>query len=46
MAFTRGEVPRKKYICKFCKVEVISKSNTRAVYMAEHKRNCPRRRNG
>lgn len=46
MSHSRGEVPRKKYICKFCKVEVVSKTNTRAIFTHEHKRNCPRRRNG
>jgi len=33
-----------KYICKFCKVEVYSKTDTHAVMGHEHKKSCPRRR--
>jgi hypothetical protein len=33
----------KKYICKYCKVEVRSKTNLRAVLGQEHGKHCPRR---
>lgn len=36
--------PRVTYICKHCKVQVISKTNKAAIYMAEHKPGCPRRK--
>jgi len=44
VTYGKGEVPQKRFICKFCKVPVISKKNTRAIYTHEHKRNCPRRK--
>lgn len=34
----------KKLICKYCKVEVVSKEEPRAVLGREHKKCCPRRR--
>lgn len=33
----------KKFICKHCKVEVISKSDFRPVMLKQHKSSCPRR---
>lgn len=33
----------KKYVCKHCKVEVVSPTNTRAVLGREHAKKCPRR---
>lgn len=35
--------PKKKYICKYCKVEIKSKQNVRAILGQEHGKNCPRR---
>ena len=35
--------PLKKFICKHCKVPVIGKTNTRALYGFEHGKHCPRR---
>jgi RNase P subunit RPR2 len=35
--------PFKKYICKHCKVQVISGTNTRAILGREHGKHCPRR---
>lgn len=29
-------------VCKFCKVDVISKTDTRAILGQEHKKSCPR----
>jgi hypothetical protein len=38
--------PKKvKFICKFCKVEVLSRYDKRAVLGKSHKRGCPRHRN-
>ena len=34
----------KKLICKYCKVEVVSKTDLRAVLGKEHKKCCPRKR--
>ena len=33
----------KKYICKHCKVQVISSTDFRAIVGHEHSRKCPRR---
>lgn len=33
----------KKYICKHCKVPVVSNTNTRAILGREHGKHCPRR---
>lgn len=33
-----------KYVCKHCKVSVISKNDARAVLGKTHKKGCPRRR--
>lgn len=35
--------PVKKYLCKFCKVQVVSKTNHKAIYGREHKKCCPRK---
>lgn len=35
--------PRKKFICKHCKIPVIGKLNTRAKLGYEHGKHCPRR---
>ena len=35
--------PIKKFVCKHCKVQVVSKTNFRAILGHEHKRSCPRR---
>ena len=35
--------PRKRYICKHCKVDVVSKENKKAVWGQEHGKHCPRR---
>ena len=40
---TGREEPRKKFVCKHCKVQVISKTNTRAIFGHEHSKSCPRR---
>lgn len=37
------EVPRKRFICKICKVPVISATNHKALLGKEHKSCCPRR---
>lgn len=34
-----------KYVCKHCKVPVLSKNNFHAILGREHKKGCPRRRN-
>lgn len=34
----------KKFVCKFCKVEVYSKTDIHAIMGHEHKKSCPRRR--
>lgn len=39
----KREDPRKKYICKHCKVQVVGPKNTRAIYGHEHKKCCPRK---
>lgn len=33
----------KKYICKYCKVEVVSRADTRAILGKEHNKHCRRR---
>lgn len=38
-----NEPPRVKFVCKICKVQVISRTNTKAIYGQEHKKCCPRR---
>lgn len=39
------DYPKKvKYVCKHCKVEVISRFDFRAVLGKNHKRSCPRAR--
>lgn len=43
-AYAKREVPRKKFICKFCKVQVISKFNFAPIWGQEHKKSCPRKR--
>lgn len=35
--------PAKKFICKHCKVPVVSKTNTRPLLGREHDKHCPRR---
>ena len=40
----KREDPVKKFICKHCKVQVISKTNFHAIFGHEHKRSCPRRK--
>lgn len=37
------EEPRKKFICKHCKVQVISKTNKKAIWGKSHGKHCPRR---
>lgn len=32
----------KRYVCKFCKIPVVSQADTRAVLGKEHKKCCPR----
>lgn len=39
----RREIPRRKYICRHCKVQVISATNKRAIWGREHGKSCPRR---
>ena len=34
----------KKYVCRFCKVEVCGKSDLNPIMGHEHKKSCPRRR--
>lgn len=34
---------KKVYRCKFCKVQVISPSNIRAIFGKTHGKHCPRR---
>lgn len=34
----------KKYRCKFCKVEVVSRDNHHPILGKEHGKKCPRRR--
>lgn len=41
-AYKRPE-PRKKYICKICKVQMIGPNNTKAIWGKEHKSCCPRK---
>ena len=43
MAGRTNESPRKLYLCKICKVQVISPTNKKAIYGREHKKCCPRR---
>lgn len=31
------------YRCKYCQVQVVSRTNTKAKYGKEHRRRCPRR---
>lgn len=38
-----NELETKKYVCRHCKVQVISKTDTHAVLGKEHKTSCPRR---
>jgi uncharacterized protein YlaI len=35
--------PVKKFVCKHCKVQVISKTNLKAIFGREHGKHCPRR---
>lgn len=37
------EGPTKKYVCKFCHVPIISKTNKKPVLGRQHGRHCPRR---
>jgi hypothetical protein len=39
----RTDDKNKKYICKHCKVQVVSKFDTRPVLGREHGKHCPRR---
>lgn len=39
-----SNVDNKIYLCKFCKVQVLSKNNFHPVLGKEHKRCCPRRK--
>lgn len=43
MAGRTKEEPRKKFICKHCKVQVVSKTNHQAIWGKEHGKHCPRR---
>lgn len=43
MAGRTKEDPRKKLICKHCKVQVISRTNLKAIFGKEHGKHCPRR---
>lgn len=38
--------PAKKYICRHCKVEVYGPGDSKPKLGKEHKKSCPRRRNG
>jgi hypothetical protein len=37
------ETPRRMFICKFCKVQVIGPGNFKAVWNQKHAYHCPRR---
>ena len=43
MAGYTKEEPRKRFICKHCKVPVISRTNLKAIWGREHSKKCPRR---
>lgn len=43
MAGRTKEAPRVTYLCRHCKVQVVSKTNHKAIYGREHKKCCPRR---
>lgn len=36
---------KKKFVCRHCKVEVVSKEKPVPVLGKQHKKSCPRRRN-
>lgn len=36
--------PIRKYVCKHCKVPMVSKTDHRPILGYSHKKNCPRRR--
>lgn len=38
-----NQKPNKKYICKVCKVPVVSKENLKAILGRAHGKHCPRR---
>lgn len=39
----KREDPRKKFICRECKVQVVSRENKKAIYGKEHGKHCSRR---
>lgn len=42
--YAKRTTPRKKFICKHCKVQVISPNNHAPIWGQEHKKSCPRKR--
>lgn len=41
-AFWMNAEQRIKFVCKHCKVQVVSRMNYRAILGREHKKSCPR----
>jgi hypothetical protein len=46
MTYTHAHLKLTKFVCKYCKVQVIGKNNHAAILGQEHKKSCPRKIKG